>query len=119
MTLKSRHQAYARLLLLIFISILAARTFHLHEPQLPGPAAICVDCSTGVPHSGHLSTDAGGWSECLVCQFLSLVFIVPVAGMLSPMQRAACRKNGHRGAHIIVQSLNLRSPRAPPFHAVL
>ena len=62
----------AWLLLSVFASMILLSGLHRHEAM-----AVAVDCADWmhhVHHSGHFTADASHLDDCVLCQFLSLVY---------------------------------------------
>ncbi|MCR4808635.1 MAG: hypothetical protein K5896_02100 [Prevotella sp.] len=48
-------------------------------------AASCMECAHHVSHPGHLAASADHPDECLVCQFLHLVYTAAATMVLVPL----------------------------------
>ena len=57
---------------------------HRHE-AVASAAVDCIDCAHHVHHSGHLTTSADHVDDCLLCQFLHLVYTVAATTVLVPL----------------------------------
>jgi len=67
---------YSSLVLLaVFLPILVLSSFHVHpEAHLDGNH--CEECLHHIPHSGHFSSLSVCSFDCVLCQFLTLPFLV-------------------------------------------
>lgn len=75
----------------------------------------CGDCTHHIHHSGHITTAVEHIDDCVLCQFLSLVYtpavillvVIPfsltIRGILSNINFVYCK--------VVLY----KSPRAPPF----
>ena len=104
----------AWLLLSVFASMILLSSLHRHE-DVANTAVNCADCMHHVHHSGHLTIDSNHMDDCVLCQFLSLVY-TPAASLLVAIpfsltiQTIACSVN------LIACEADLyKSTRAPPF----
>ncbi|MBR6287622.1 MAG: hypothetical protein IKR18_11725 [Bacteroidaceae bacterium] len=68
-----RRQHISRLLLAVYLTILSASFFHVHEHGSAEP--VCQDCLSHVHHDGHLSAATMSVGECLICSFLSTTYL--------------------------------------------
>ena len=104
----------AWLLLSVFVSMILLTGLHRHQPAA-NQATDCVECAHHVHHSGHLTVATEHLDDCVLCQFLSLVY-TPAATLLvaTPISQTVlpvtdnvdmvCGEAGHYD-----------STRAPPF----
>ena len=104
----------AWLLLSVFASMILLSGLHRHE-TVANAAIDCADCTHHVHHSGHLTADASHMDDCVLCQFLSLVYTpATVLQVVIPfcltIQVIACSVN------LVPCEADLHiSTRAPPF----
>lgn len=68
-----RRKVFARLLLLVFVPMLLMSALHVHDY---GSTPLCSDCAHHVSHPGHLSASVSHGYDCVLCQFLSLPFVM-------------------------------------------
>lgn len=74
----NRRMRFAWLLLMVYLPMLLAITFHYHTAAEGGSAAAyCSDCDHHVHHNGHLATSQGFTQECPICHLQSLPYVVP------------------------------------------
>ena len=110
-----RRRVFARLLLLVFVPMLMMSVLHVHECE---SIQTCADCTHHVSHSGHLTADASYDYDCVLCQFLSLPFVMAVAVgveclLLShKVLRQDAAENAPRGVMLSIRQ------RGPPRFAI-
>ena len=63
----------AWILLSIFVSMMILSGLHQHQPIVDA-VADCADCAHHIHHSGHFTTAAEHLDDCVLCNFLSLVY---------------------------------------------
>ena len=75
------------LLLLVYLPMLLAVTFHHHgEAQVTHADFYCADCAHHVHHDGHLTALQNTMHDCVLCQLQSTPYLAPslVVGLPSP-----------------------------------
>ncbi len=70
-------------LLTVFLSAYMTSSVHKH-PQQESEAVVCAKCVHHLPHAGHLSSFDGGLSDCVLCHFLGLPFVITLALVILP-----------------------------------
>lgn len=77
--LDNRRKRFAWLLMLVYVPMLLAITFH-HHSVAEGSAATtyCYDCAHHIHHDGHLTAELSFMYECVLCHLHSLPYVVPV-----------------------------------------
>lgn len=70
----------AWLLLSIFVSMILLTGLHRHQ-NAANQATDCVECAHHIHHSGHLTAATEHPDDCVLCQFLSLIY-TPAATLL-------------------------------------
>lgn len=106
---------YSSLVLLaVFLPILLLSSLHVH-PQAHQEGHHCEECVHHQPHAGHISSMSVCSFDCVMCQFLTLPFLIAAVAVFAAPRfcstfsfRAACQY-GTRDpeGHIRL--------RAPPF----
>ena len=104
----------AWLLLSVFVSMILLTGLHRHQPAAD-QATDCVECAHHVHHSGHLTAATEQLDDCVLCQFLSLVY-TPAATLLVAIPTSPT-------VHTVTDNVNMicceagqyDSTRAPPF----
>ena len=89
-------------------------TLHRHHP-IADPATYCEACTHHVHHSGHFTTAYEHLDDCVLCQFLSLVYCA-AATILAAIP--ACLTIRITPSNVIILCCKAGqhdSTRAPPF----
>lgn len=104
----------AWLLLSVFVSMILLTALHHHQPTA-NQANDCVECAHHVHHSGHLTVATEHLDDCVLCQFLSLLY-TPAATLLVtiPISQAVQPVTGNANI-ICCEAGHYDSTRAPPF----
>ena len=104
-----RRRLYAVLLSAIILPTFFLTSFHHHEIH---PDTDCVDCGHQHPH-GHLG-QRQGTGDCLICQFLSIVWLTSDDETLRKPLEIAIRLAEVPAGQSVSLPLPLLSTRAPP-----
>lgn len=76
--LDNRRMRFAWLLMLVYLPMLLAITFHHHsEAEGQTATSYCYDCAHHIHHNGHLVADHNFTHDCVICQLHSLPYVVP------------------------------------------
>ena len=94
----------AWLLWSVFVSMILLTGLHHHEPTA-NLAADCVECAHHIHHSGHFTAATEHVNDCVLCQFLSLVY-TPAATLMVVSSNVNC---------LCCEVGQYDSTRAPPF----
>ena len=88
----------------------------LHCHEVTANAAIdCADCTHHVHHSGHLTADASHMDDCVLCQFLSLVY-TPAVSLLVVIPFCLTILSTPSNVNMVsCEAGQKNSTRAPPF----
>lgn len=74
----NRRMRFAWLLMLVYLPMMTAITFHHHsEAEDASAMSCCYDCSHHIHHNGHLSSAQSFAHDCVLCQLSSLPYVVP------------------------------------------
>ena len=73
----NRRKKFAWLLLLVYVPMLLAITFHHHSGAEETAASYCYDCAHHIHHDGHFTTTNTFTSNCVLCQLQSLPYVTP------------------------------------------
>jgi hypothetical protein len=103
----------AWLLLSIFISMIMLSGIHYHQP-VTHISAECADCVHHIHHSGHFTIAAEHIDDCVLCQFLSLVYTAATASLLVLFINFIQRGWFLLHSPIIQRELSLWYTRGPP-----
>ena len=106
----------AWLLLLVYVPMMIAVTFHHHDETLVADAIVsCQDCEHHVHHNGHIYALQNVMHDCALCQLQSTPYLTPSTTMLAAavmamlvIRIAACSK-------CKFVAIDTRSTRAPPY----
>ena len=111
---EGRRIASAWLLLSIFVSMMVLSGLH-HHKTLADVGTDCSACAHHVHHSGHLTADANHMDDCVLCQFLSLVY-TPAASLLVVIPFCMTILATPSSINTVCCEANQYKPtRAPPF----
>lgn len=103
----------AWLLLSVFLSIQILSNVHRHE-AVTGATVDCMDCAHHVHHSDHFTTSANHFGDCLLCQFLQLVYTVAVPTVLVPLVIFKQDRRFFLTNRIVQKKLSVLYTRGPP-----
>lgn len=74
----NRRMRFAWLLMLVYVPMMLAITFHHHsEAEGSTATAYCYDCAHHIHHDGHLTAEQNFVHECVLCHLHSLPYVVP------------------------------------------
>ena len=75
MKIMTRRYVASAVLLAVFLPMLLLSSFHVHpEAHLEGDE--CQECVHHVPHAGHFTSGTTCGFDCVLCQFLTLPFLL-------------------------------------------
>ena len=104
----------AWLLLSVFVSMMMLSGLHRHE-VVANATIDCADCAHHVHHSGHLMADSNHMDDCVLCQFLSLVY-TPATALLVVIPLSLTIQAFVCSVNLVPCEADLYHPtRAPPF----
>lgn len=73
-----RRMRFARLLLLVYLPLLLAVSFHHHsEAEGANVVTTCQDCIRHIHHDGHLTAQTAFSHDCVLCQLQNLPYVTP------------------------------------------
>ncbi|MBR1573994.1 MAG: hypothetical protein IJ652_03990 [Bacteroidales bacterium] len=111
--MEKRRTVISALLLAVFLPALLSSVLHRH-PEADRHIEECTACVHHLPHPGHLSALEGGISDCVLCHFLGLPYILAsLAAMLRPTPLMTVRYAWIRKSPAAAPSYR-RTSRAPP-----
>lgn len=110
----NRRTGLAWMLLSIFVSMLLLSGVHHHE-AMASMSADCMDCAHHVHHSGHFAASVDYPDDCLLCQFLHLVYTVAAATVLVPLVILLHDRRLFLNSTIIQKEPSALTTRGPPF----
>ncbi len=100
-------------LLTVFLSAYLTSSVHKH-PQRESDTVVCEKCVHHLPHSGHLSAYDGGLSDCVLCHFLGLPFVITLAMAILPAARLLRTLYSNLRGPFVSAHLRFSPSRAPP-----
>ncbi|MBO4825710.1 MAG: hypothetical protein J5506_00540 [Prevotella sp.] len=113
MNVNRRRILSARLLLAVFVGMLALSSLHHHE-HAAQVGDNCYNCHHHLPHAGHLSGASASFHQCVLCQFQSLPYVQPGVVLLSAPSFCLHERTGMVCAMLFGSHAFIHSTRAPP-----
>ena len=109
---RKRHIA-SWLLLAVFVPMLILSSVHVHESS----ELLEENCSGCVQHKchGHLAELPTTIHSCVLCQFLTMSFVVATVATVVPLRRLCKTQYAQRQCDISLDACGIPSFRAPPF----
>ena len=114
MNRQSQRISIAWLLLSVFVSMLLLSGLHRHE-AVASAEADCIECAHHVHHSGHFTTSIDHMDDCLLCQFLHLVYTTAAIIVLVPLVVLAQNRRFFLNCRMTQEEPSVRYTRGPPF----
>ena len=114
MNRKGQRIGIAWLLLSVFVSMLLLSGLHRHE-AVASAAVNCTECANHVHHSGHFTTSVEHPDDCLLCQFLHLVYTTAAIIVLVPLVVLAQNRRFFLNSRMIHEEPSVLYRRGPPF----
>ena len=122
MTLVFRQQSthkrlrIAWLLLLVYVPMMIAVTFHHHgEAQRSDAAIHCQDCEHHVHHNGHILPFQHSMHDCVLCLLQNTPYLLPTVLLLTVcivlcriIRKPVCARR-------LLRSNDAKKSRAPPY----
>lgn len=105
---------YAWLLILVYLPILLAVSFHHHDDKAEANVIVyCYDCAHHIHHDGHFIGDQSMHS-CVLCMLQNMTYIAPTIVTLATFVAIMCI--AHATTCPFVNKLHsiVLSTRAPP-----
>lgn len=109
----------ARLLLMVYVTMMAVVAFHHHDEMAMADVVACEDCAHHVHHSGHIYALQAAMHNCVLCQLQDTPYLAPsIATLVTPVvawfviRPMACSKRKF-------MPIDARSTRAPPYACFL
>lgn len=75
-----KRRIFSFLLLAVFLPAFLASVLHTHQEVIPASEE-CFDCARQHHHSGHISAYNGTISNCVLCHFLGLPYVIGAAAI--------------------------------------
>ena len=75
--LNNRRKRFAWLLMLVYLPMTIAITFHHTEAEEAVGTSYCYECEHHIHHDGHLTANQSFTHDCVLCHLHSLPYVVP------------------------------------------
>lgn len=113
--LDNRRMRFAWLLILVYLPMMLAITFH-HHSEAEGSAATsyCYDCAHHIHHDGHLTAEQCFMHECVLCHLHSLPYVVPTVVHIAVFIAMVHVAFAVSCPFVKTREGDIRSTRAPP-----
>ena len=111
--MEKRKRIAALLMLVVYLAAFTFSYTHRHEAVV-NITEECEDCVHHLPHPGHLTALGGGISDCVLCHFIGLPFIVSLLTVVAAVTLECYRVSSAPRTELQEQHLRLRQSRAPP-----
>ena len=117
MKLENRRHIASWLLLAVFVPMLVFSSLHVHDDSKAAALTECADC---VHHSchGHLIQTASWMHDCVLCQFLSLVFMAIGTISLIIINKVVSARINAQQRNVCVAFRGIIGLRAPPAFSI-
>lgn len=112
--MEQRRRIASWVLLSVFLPMIVLTSLHTHSVQLDADNT-CVQCEHHLPHAGHLSAQSAVWHDCVVCQMVSLPFLLPATVVFFALSLSAPVSFAVRPFLMPAAVVDSRSARAPPY----
>lgn len=112
MKIAVKRRLFSRLLLSIYLMVLAASVLHVHEHV--ESAFVCRDCVTHTHHGGHISAGSVASCDCVICDFLATSYVFAQALTLPAVALVACTLVVERQQKCVCCTCRVPGTRAPP-----
>lgn len=109
--LKRTHSA--RLLLVVFVSMLLLASLHVHAAAACAEAT-CEECIGHVKHSGHIAEATASVDSCVLCQLISVPYIAATVLVVAIYKKVVTRLPLPLPYDVISATGTVISLRAPP-----
>lgn len=110
--LKQKRRIAAWALLLVFVPMMVLVSLHHHSYQ--EVATTCVQCENHLPHAGHFSVQPVSHGDCVVCQFITLPYLLPSAFVFCSFITLTTADVNWAPRYVPTVSVGHHLSRAPP-----
>lgn len=111
MTTDRRRSLIGRLLLALYLTILAVGAFHVHEHV---EDFVCQDCISHVRHGGHITDGSVSLGDCVLCSFLSISYLLAEVTALATFALVLHRVFAEQTAYVVCRTRRTILLRGPP-----
>lgn len=112
MTTDNRRTIIGRILLAVYLTILAVGALHVHEHVEEDFE--CQDCINHVNHTGHISEGDKDMGDCLLCSFYSINYIGVQCSAILFVSVVLRRDYGELTASVVCRTNRTILLRGPP-----
>lgn len=109
-----KRQSVAWTLLSIILSMLLFSSFHVHE-ECEGGKQECYQCASHQPHAGHFSLATHGVQDCLICQLVTVPFLIAALVTITMPLHQNGKAHSLRASFLPYSPVGFVKLRAPPF----
>lgn len=114
MNVKTKRKLSVWVLLSVFVPMLVLSSLHIHQEAVHDVEECCAECVNHIPHSGHISLQTVHTCNCVLCQFVSLPFVVAALLALTVTSAAHVVLSFVRPSLCLEGVSHHYQPRAPP-----
>ena len=111
--MEKRRRILSLILLAVFLPAFFASILHTHQEAIE-ISAECTECVHHLPHAGHVRAYDGGFSDCLLCHFLGLPFVISLAAVILPAAHRFDFLYSFLSRPFVAAVVRLGQTRAPP-----
>jgi len=104
-------------LLCVYVPMLILSSIHTHRVvggNFGEESVVCSQCVNHEPHAGHLTTYAGKFHDCVLCQFLQVSYLRADVVALAVCLAIPVLQHTFVNSGIIYRPCNALRLRAPP-----
>ena len=109
-----KRQSVAWILLSIILSMLLFSSFHVHE-EYEGGEQDCYQCASHQPHAGHFSLATQGVQDCILCQLISVPYLIAAVVVVAAPLHLHGKAHSLRASFLPYSPVGFVKLRAPPF----
>ena len=111
--MEKKRRILSLILLAVFLPAFFASILHTHQETIE-ISAECTECVHHLPHAGHVRAYDGGLSDCLLCHFLGLSFVISLAAVILPSADRFDFLYSFLSRPFVTSVVRLGQTRAPP-----
>lgn len=111
--MEKKRRILSLILLAVFLPAFFASILHTHQ-EIIEISAECTECVHHLPHAGHVRAYDGGLSDCLLCHFLGLPFVISLAAVILPSAHRFDFLYSFLSRPFVTSVVRLGQTRAPP-----
>ena len=115
--LDNRRHFASWLSLAVFVPMLVFSSLHVHEDVSVSTTTVCADCMQHSCH-GHLTQTATWMHDCVLCQFLTLIFMAIGTISLIIINKVISDEINAQQRHVCVAYRGIVGLRAPPAFSI-